>query len=64
MSEYIKLTTLNPESELFIKKRQISSVVAEGFYGGSTSISMMGGSVYNIKESIEEVKKLLNLDSL
>lgn len=60
MSEYIKLTQINPETVIHIKVRQISTFMEVG-YSKTPTISMMGGGFIDVKESIEEVKKLIGI---
>lgn len=63
MSEYIKLTQVNPEPRtlIYIKVRQVSAITANG-YDENVQISMMGGGMYSVSESIDEVLKLLDID--
>ncbi len=63
MSEYVKLKCTNPETDIFIRKRQVSAVMVNGYTEGQVCVCMMGGGIYDIETPIDEVIQLLGLDS-
>lgn len=64
MSEFIKLNRRGKEQSgtIHLKKRQVSCFEEAG-WNGCRTISMMGGGMYEVEESIDEIKELLGIES-